>query len=161
MQTGKIYLMGSTRAAQPGHLLIASLLSNPLLTQAKVAELAGVSTKTVGSVASMLREASSDKGIEIEAYRMLLREHVPVKDRVSALQNIVSKSDSNPFAALKGIEYVDNALGIAPKQQIDQQVSDNTRPMFVLPPGTTISVTTPQQAIDITPEYPEDFKHDL
>jgi hypothetical protein len=160
MQTGKIYLMGSTKAAQPGHLLIASLLSNPLLTQAKVAELAGVSTKTVGSVASMLREASSDKGIEIEAYRMLLREQVPVRDRVEALADIVA-AKNNPFARLKGIEYVDNALGIAPKQQIDQQVSDNTRPMFCLPPGTVISVQVPDSCIDISPVDDDGFKHDL
>jgi hypothetical protein len=137
----------------PGHLMIVALLANPMLTQSDIAETCKVSLSTVKRVASMLKSASEDNGLELNAYKALLREQVPVDCRVGTLRKAIDKADSNPFAALKAVEYADSMLGLAPKQQITQQDTDNTRPMFVLPAGTQISVsmTTPQAAIDITP----------
>jgi hypothetical protein len=79
---------------------------------------------------------------------------MPPEIRVSALRNAVDKADSNPFAALKAVEYTDSVLGLSPKQQQPNEIADNTRPMFILPGGTSISVsiTTPIDAVDITPE---------
>jgi hypothetical protein len=151
-------IMSQTNRPMPGHLMIVALLANPMLTQSDIAETCKVSLSTVKRVASMLKSASEDNGIELNAYKMLLREQVPADCRVKTLRKAIDKADSNPFAALKAVEYADNMLGLSPKQQQTQPDSDNTRPMFVLPAGTSISVTvnTPDQAIDVTPGGDED-----
>jgi hypothetical protein len=146
-------IMSQTSRPMPGHLMIVAMLANPMYTQADIAEALKVSVSTVKRVAGMLKSASEDNGQELSAYKMLMRDKVPADCRVKTLRKAIDKADSNPFAALKAVEYADSILGLSPKQQQTQDVSDNTRPMFVLPPGTSISVnvTTPQAAIDITP----------
>jgi hypothetical protein len=142
---------------QQGDLLIASMLADPSLSQHEIAQALGISRSKVATVSQSLNKAIENAGsttaLELEAYRMSLRKQVTVEKRVGVIDKAISKASSNPFAALKAVEYADNILGLSPKQQQSQDVSDNTRPMFVLPAGTSISVTvnTPQQAIDITP----------
>ena len=138
----------------PGHMLIVSLLGNPMMTQADIAATLGVSPATVSKVASMLRKASEDNSIELNSYKTLLRDKLPADIRVGTLRKAVDKADSNPFAALKAVEYADSILGLSPKTQQLEPISDNTRPMFVLPAGTqiSVSVTTPRAEIDVTPE---------
>ena len=144
--------MPTTRSVLPQHLMIAALLANPTLTHQAIADTMGVCKTTVDRVSQMLRKASESGLMEIESYKMLLRERVPVDLRVDALRQAVDKSDTNPFAALKAIEYADSILGLGPKQQV-AEVQDTSRPMFVLPAGTHISVSidTPD-VTDITPD---------
>jgi hypothetical protein len=141
-------------AIQPQHLIIANLLANPALSNTEIAEMLDISHDTVYRVKKMLSQATEDQGIELEAYKMLLRDKMPPEIRVSALRNAVDKADSNPFAALKAVEYTDAVLGLSPKSQQPQEIADNTRPMFILPSGTSIqvSITTPADAVDITPK---------
>jgi hypothetical protein len=143
--------------------MIATLLANPSLTQDDVAKAAGVCRNTVAKVYKQIKRASESSGIELEAYKMLLRERVPVDKRVNTLRTAIDKADTNPFAALKAVEYADNMLGLSPKQQDTQQLAES-RPMFMLPAGTKISVNlvTPDDAVDITPSDTDTgYKNDL
>jgi hypothetical protein len=143
--------MRNLQRPMPGHMLIVALLGNPMLTHTDIASQLGVSTSTVARVSSTLAKLSQDNAIELNSYKMLVRDKLPADIRVGTLRKAVDKADSNPFAALKAVEYADSILGLGPKQQQTEQVADNTRPMFMLPAGTSISVsiTTPDSAIDI------------
>ena len=99
------------------------------------------------------------KDAELEGYKGLIRKQVPSADRVGVLAKAVKKADSNPFAALKAVEYADRVLGLAPEQQ--QPVNneqDKARPLFSLPANTSVqvSITTGPAAIDVTPSSNDD-----
>jgi hypothetical protein len=155
--------MPTTKSVMPQHLLIAALLANPMLKHDDIAKSTGVCKSVVDKVSQQLKAAVSRSDVALEAYKMLAREQVPVTSRVAALKTIVEKADSNPFAALKGIEYVDNLEGFNPKQQETQQLAES-RPMFMLPAGTKIAInlTTPDDTVDITPSDTDTgYKNDL
>ena len=137
--------MGTTKSAEPSHLIIASMLANPAITQQQIADTLGVCISTVSKVKRILANAVEDRGIAKNAYRMLLNEHVPVSDRVGVIKTAVTRAKTNPFAALKAVEYADMIDGVHPKLEQQQEIQDNTRPMFTLPPGTKVqmSITTP------------------
>lgn len=144
----------------PTHLAIANLLGNPTLTHQQIGQITGVSRRTVTRVSIKVKQAGG-ANIELEDYRGLIRKQVPAKTRVDSIQKIVKKADSNPFAAMRAIEYADQVLGLAPKQQ-QQGGTDGPQPpaLFALPPGTRVAMVLPEpnrrqvgdgnQAINIT-----------
>ncbi len=121
-----------------------------------IAKTLGCSTKTVQRVSTSIRPVLAEVKDLISEYRRLLRERLPIEERVGLYEKIARKVDRNPFAAMRALERVDDLDGIlTAKDEIKrpQEGSRENQPMFTLPPGTSIQVniTAPDQAIDVTP----------
>jgi transcriptional antiterminator len=140
---------------------ITHLLGNPALTHEDIARTVGCSTKTVQRVAREIKPDVEEAIAKLEEYQTLLNKHLPIKNRVEIYTQIAKKADSNPYAAMKALERADELDGIlTAKDEIKRpsQESAEHRPMFILPPGTAISVSVkpyePVQSkeIDVTPK---------
>jgi transposase len=104
-------------------LAVATLMGNPALSQQDIAKTLNISRSTVTrAIAKIKAEAKPE--LELMEYRGLIRKQVPAKIRVEAIEKIVKKAESNPFAAMRAVEYADQVLGLGPKQQ--QQGATNT-----------------------------------
>jgi len=142
--------MGTTASAEPQHLVIATLLANPALTAKDIAKTLNISTGTVNRVKSRLMEslAKNENGaIELEQYRMQLREQVPATKRVRTIQKAMEMVKTNPFVALRAVDMVDDRLGLTPKTIQQNDIEDNKRPMFVLPESANVQVNIQQNII--------------
>ena len=93
--------------------------------------------------------------------------HLLIPNRVEFVAQIARKADSNPFAAMKALQKVDDLNGIlTSKDELKkpQEPSGECRPMFILPPGTHVQVnvqkneihkSTDAATIDVIPETME------
>jgi hypothetical protein len=134
---------------------ITHLLGNPALTHEDIARTVSCSTKTVQRIAKEIKPDVDEALSKLEEYQTLLNKHLPIENRVELYTTIANKADSNPFAAMRALERVDDLDGILTSKdeaRRPSQESGETRPMFILPPGTHISVNvkTPDNAIDVT-----------
>ncbi len=121
-------------------LAIANLLGNPTLTHQQIADLTGTSRHTVLRVNKKLKETAGGN-IELEDYRGLIRKHLPSKKRVGVLQTVASAAKTNPFAAMRAVEYADQVLGLAPKQQQSDPGGGPQPPaLFTLPANTRVAM---------------------
>lgn len=140
----------TTRKLQPrrlklGHITptqasVVRLLGNPSLRQPDIADLVGCSLAYVHEIERALKDRlQAGSALELELYRRQLRKRVPDSARVGAIETAVGRAKSNPFAALRAVEYADAVLGLGPRQgsQVDEQPALRV-PMFVLPAGTKI-----------------------
>ena len=147
---------------------IINLLGNPNLTHAQIAETVGVSTKTVQRTSRDIKLDVEEVQKKLAEYQVLLRDCLPIPERVELVAKIAQKADSNPFAAMKALQRVDDLDGIlTPKDELKrpQEAPEEHRPMFILPPSTSVQVnvreneipgSTEIKAIDVTPEPAED-----
>jgi DNA-binding transcriptional MocR family regulator len=121
-------------------LAVATLMGNPALSQQDIAKTLNISRSTVArAIAKIKAEAKPE--LELMEYRGLIRKQVPAKIRVEAIEKIVKKADSNPFAALRAVEYADQVLGLAPKQQqSDPGCGPQPPALFTLPANTRVSM---------------------
>ena len=153
---------------------IAKLLGNPNLKKCQIQAMLGVSSATIAATELKLRSVELPEcQRELEQYRTLIRKQMPDTDRVGALRKVMGKADSNPFAALRAVEYADKALGLVENKQNEQDTPE-TRPMFNLPSGCNVTVNLNMQprpqgvvvegqngmlghgaTIDVTPQIPE------
>jgi hypothetical protein len=81
---------------------------------------------------------------KLEEYQTLLDKHLPITQRVELITKIARKADSNPFAAMRALERADDLDGIIRARDESRRPSQDvgeTRPMFLLPAGTHISVS--------------------
>ena len=124
---------------RPAHLAIANLLGNPHLTQDQIAQITGTSAPTVQRVARKIRDLSPETR-ELSAYRTLIRKRIPALKRVEAVEKVLEKVDSNPFAAMRAVEYVDGVLGLAPKQQSTAEAAVQQGPTIIFPVGSQIDI---------------------
>jgi|WetSurMetagenome_2_1015567.scaffolds.fasta_scaffold1045624_1 hypothetical protein len=139
---------------------ITHLLGNPALTHDDIARTVGCSTKTVQRVAKEIKPDVDEALSKLEKYQTLLNKHLPIENRVELITKIAKKADSNPFAAMRALERADDLDGIITARDESRrpsQESGETRPMFILPPGTQISVSVKTienekpKEIDVTP----------
>jgi hypothetical protein len=140
---------------------ITHLLGNPALTHDDIARTVGCSTKTVQRVAREIKPDVDEALSKLEEYQTLFNKHLPIENRVELYTQIANKADSNPFAAMKALERADDIDGIlTAKDEVRRpsQESGETRPMFILPAGTRISVSVKTiedekpKEIDVTPK---------
>jgi transcriptional antiterminator len=135
--------MPSAASVKGQHLLIASMLSNPALTSQNIADTLNISKSTVDKVRQTINKTLAKKdstAIAVEQYRMLLQKQAPLTKRVEVLSKAMDMVDTNPFVAIRAVEYSDGIDGIAPKQQQIEQLERETRPMFVLPGDAKVQV---------------------
>ena len=143
-------------SSDPMLISVANLLSNPALTYDDIARICKCSHATVARRAKQIRDSIVNQfGVspELEQYKRCIRKRLPASKRVGVMEVAVKKAGSNPFAALKAVEYADKVLGMLPQAQ-DAQQDNRLQPMFALPAGSEIqvSITVGQDAIDVTPE---------
>jgi len=152
----------STRAEKT-KTQIVHLLGDPSLTHAKIAKTVGCSTKTVQRVAKDIRPDLAEIDAKLEEYGRLVHERLPIRDRVELYERIARKADHNPFAAMRALERVDDLDGIltTKDRQKERREEPPSAPMFILPPGSTISTAPRRPAIDVTPgRNPRDTESD-
>jgi hypothetical protein len=102
---------------------------------------------------------SGGGGREVGEYQASLKKHLPISERVSVLEKVAQKVDSNPFAALKAVQradQLDDIVTLAERGREQKQTPEH-RPIFTLPPGihVRVSIDTCQAhrlEIDVTPE---------
>lgn len=122
-------------------IAIVHFLGRPGMTQEQIAHVLGCDRKTVGIVARIVRQIPAELNLELEDYRRQLRTRLPNKTCVDAISTIVGKVNTNPWAAMRGIEYRDSMLGLHPKARDDgDQGPREPAPMFNLPPGSKVQV---------------------
>jgi hypothetical protein len=142
---------------------IIALLGNGM-NHTEIAKALGCSTKTVQRVAKSIKPAMAEIKDLLTEYQRLLRKCLPIEDRVELYEQIARKAKTNPFAAMRALERVDELDGIlTAKDEIGRPQEDarEHRPIFQLPPDTKVQiriVPEPQarnaldSAINITPE---------
>ena len=125
---------------------ITSLLAStePTLSYGQIAEIVGCSSKTVQRVATAIKPDVEAVEEKLQEYRTLMREALPLADRVKRLKQLVNQDDQL-MVALKALEKVDRLDGLDnPKEENAPQPA----PLFALPPGTRLR-------LDILPVEPE------
>jgi len=147
----------STRAEKT-KTQILHLLGDPSLTHAKIAKTVGCSTKTVQRVAREIRPDLAEIDARLEEYGRLVRERLPIRDRVELYGRIARKADHNPFAAMRALERVDDLDGVltAKDRQKERREESSPAPLFILPSGSTISIEPARPAINVTPSMNEE-----
>src|SRR5690349_14002167 len=129
----------STKHTQKRHVQITTLLNNSgHLTDKKIAEIVGCSTKTVERVRKKNQPALEEIKDKLEQYRACLNEHLPVEYRAMRLKELASQN-SQLMVALRAIERADIVDGLGRPTEADEPVEH--RPMFNLPPGTKVALT--------------------
>jgi hypothetical protein len=88
---------------------------------------------------------------KLQEYQRLLRERLPISERVVIHEEVARKVDSNPFAALKALQRADRLDDIVMLAERERH------PLSTMPPETHVSgtVNTPQACrleIDDSPE---------
>lgn len=124
-------------------IAICHLLGNRQLSQEAIAGMLNCARETVARVARVMKQIPAELNLELEDYRRQLRTRVPVKKRIDVLAAVCDpkKVQSNPFAAMRGVEYVDSMLGLHPKvRDPNEQSPRDPAPMFNLPPGSKVQV---------------------
>jgi hypothetical protein len=123
---------------------ITHLPGNTALTHGDIAKTVGCSTKTVQRIARDTKPDVDEALSKLEEYQTLLNKHLPITQRVELITKIAQKAESNPFAAMRALERIDDLDGIlTAKDEVRRPTRDSgeTRPMFILPAGTHISLT--------------------
>lgn len=88
------------------------------------------------SVNEYLQDAKDQR--VLRKYRKHLRKQFPVEDRAKALASLAKKYDEVPFIAIRAIEMIDKADGMAELGKKDGAEGITPGPMFVLPPGDAV-----------------------
>jgi hypothetical protein len=126
------------------------------MNHTEIAKTIGCSTKTVQRFAKSIKPAMKDIADSLSEYQRLLRERLPIKKRVEIYSEIAQKVKSNPFAAMRALERIDDLDGVLTAKDETRRPSQDVgemRPMFILPEGCRISVEAKvPDAIDITPK---------
>jgi hypothetical protein len=139
--------------------IIACMASG--MNHTEIAKTVGCSTKTVQRTVNSLEPETREFTDGLAEYQRLFREQLPIPKRVEIYHKIAQKAESNPFAAMRALERIDDLDGILTAKDETRrptQDSGETRPMFVLPAGTRISVSVKTiedekpKEIDVTPK---------
>jgi hypothetical protein len=118
--------------------------TDPALTHAKIAEMAACSKKTVQRIAHSIRPELQEVEAKLEAYGTLLRDRLPVSERVGRYVEI-ARGKANPFAAMRALGTIDRLDGIEVDELKDREPAAQ-QPVFALPPGSNTAVTIARQA---------------
>lgn len=153
-------LMAKTLAPHQIVSIAAALASNKI-PQRQIAKIHGVARGTVQRLQKRLAEADNIDQLKA-TYKMLLLERLPVADRADIVSKVARKGNSNPFAALRALEYADTVQGIAAKQSIDPGSVQQPPALFSLPSGSDISIRIKptQPVIDVSNTYTDEIKND-
>jgi hypothetical protein len=139
--------------------IIACLASG--MNHTEIARTVGCSTKTVQRTVNSLEPETREFTDGLAEYQRLFRDQLPIPKRVEIYNKIAQKAESNPFAAMRALERIDDLEGIlTAKDEARRPTQDSgeTRPMFILPAGTHINVTVnpieseKPEEIDVTPK---------
>src|SRR5687767_12718601 len=104
---------------------IAALLSGPdKLSDRKIAEIVGCSTKTVERTRAAIKPAVTEIEPKLEEYRKLLRKELPLEDRARRYREL-AKQDSQLMVSLKALERMDSLDGFVGQHQ---EASDSRQP---------------------------------
>jgi hypothetical protein len=128
------------------HLVVASLLANPMLTGVEIAEITGYTPTTVSRIKKRLQAGLSKNEVAVAAYQMLLRDQVPPELRTKRIKELVEHADRDA-TSLQAIQYTDDLLRLTPKTQPVQQDPDVNKPMFLLPNATSVTVNISQNKL--------------
>lgn len=139
---------GETRptATQPftrRHQPVIKLLTETNLPICQIASLTGISQSSVSRVRKLLKVhgLSARPVASLEKYQRLLHKRVSDEKRVEVAEKLVAKANTNPFAALRAVQYVDSVLGLAPDQQSQADQPPEVRPMFSFAAGSQVVVS--------------------
>lgn len=156
----------STKTERTRTQIIALLGSGA--THKEIAGRVGCSKKTVQRVAKSVKPELEEVEGQLTEYQRLLKERLPLEDRVDLYDKIARKTDKNPFAAMRALERIDDLDGVLTEKdrlrQQDQGSQQPHRPLFMFAPGSeaTVNVTIAppkpeaarslsRQEIDVTP----------
>ena len=70
----------------------------------------GCSRKTVSRIAQEVKPDVHDADEKLAAHQRLLHQHLSIEQRVEPYDKIAQKVDSNPFAAMRALELIDEDL---------------------------------------------------
>jgi hypothetical protein len=138
-------------------LAAAKLLGEGKLTQGEIGKMVGLSRESVCKLHNSLKSTSSeDLDARLQHYRAEIERNLPSNRKAEVLEQVVSRVEKNPFAALKAIQYADQIQGYVRASDMDAR-APIAQPLFSLPAGAIIRVDTGGQnpapeAIDVTPE---------
>lgn len=152
-------------------LLVASLLVNPNLTHAQIAQALGCSKNLVDRTSQEIDACVTKQEIE-QLYRgfyaRLLEKELPIAERARLVARIAQNPLEQGATRLKSIVYVDRVVGIEPLPGYERREGPPPQPpgpFFILPPGTHVQVHSSvprqqigdaQKPIDVTVESNDD-----
>ena len=125
------------------------------------ARILAVSTKTIERDLKAVQADMAEAEDKLQEYQRRFKERLPIQDRVRLYEEI-ARQEGNPFARFKALQRIDAIDGVIPdidRLKIERQHEEREpTPMFVLPPGTSVSVTVNQQRLErnVTPEKSEE-----
>jgi len=123
------------------------------INHTKAAQLIGCRRETIARIASKLEASEPTPAEQIERrlklYRKQVRKNLPTLKRAETLAKCVDKVDSNPFAALRTIQYVDQLDGFTPAA--DNRPESTSRPLIQIT-GNNVQVNMGPQPVVVGPE---------
>lgn len=75
--------------------------------------------KTVQRLVKEIKPDVEEAGQKLTEYQVLLRDHLPIPERVELVAQIARKAYSNQFAAMKALQRIDDLDGILTPRRIN------------------------------------------
>ncbi len=127
------------------------------LTQTAIAEQLGVERRTIARDVKELKPSTEQVLSILERGQERLRETYPIEKRIDRLAKL-SESAVNESVSMGCVTYLNEFDGVVTERErmrINKQTEAPTiQPMFMLPPGTSVSIrmSTPERdVINVTP----------
>lgn len=134
---------------------ILAIRADPLnrMTQQEIAELLGISRRTVNRVVKKAKPDLQEITEKLGEYQRQIASSVSIQTRVARLKALVEQ-DAEKMVALKAIQRIDELDGIVTEREKGRYAEPprEATPMFMLPPGATVTVTMARKEIDVTPQ---------
>lgn len=123
---------------QKPRLLITQLLTEGQMTHEEIAQVTKCSAKTVQRVQQELKQETEGCEEKIQEYRRQINKRLPIERRVKRYVEIAN-AESNPFAAIRALERIDDLDGVVLDKKQKGEPEEN-HPMFILLPGSKVMI---------------------